>query len=263
MVLLRQLYKLTLVILLTAIKPAQAAPVYIPEASYRPVEREEARYDLIVNGLKIGHFFLWWEETPTTYKATFSMKTSGLVRFFRQQDRYAVTTGIIKRENGQVMLLPQHFSSESKTRRKTRLINITYDKEGNPVEVAVNPPDNPKTRPAVSSEGRNSAYDPLTGVQMLYAMAAEKKTDAAFSVFDGRRLTQILFGSATENPFACKACPLFSLSRKPLEGFDDGDLADYKKGDPPLRIIIDPAQSRLPASARADLSWGVLTAKRN
>lgn len=262
MVFYRYLYKLAIVILFLHSSIVEAAPIRIPEAEYRPVAHEEARYDIIVNGLKVGHFYLIWEEKDNTYKAAFLMKTSGLVRFFRQQNRSATTTGTIKREDGHVVFTPQHFHSESKTRRKTRVIDITYDSEGNPAEVLVTPPDNPKTRPPVSPEGQGGGYDPLTAVQMLYAYGASNQKQGNFSVFDGRRLTGIHFRPAHQNPFACKECPLFALTRKPLEGFSAGDLEDYEKGDPPLRVIIDPAKSRLPSSARADLSWGILTAKR-
>lgn len=234
----------------------------MPETLYKPVPHEEARYDLIANGLKVGHFFLWWEENGDKYKATFQLKTSGLVRFFKPQDRYIQTTGIIRRENGKVFFVPEELKSTSKSRRKTRTIDITYDEKGNVRSSTVTPPDNPKVRPVVSQAGKDAGYDAMTAFQMLFIAAADKKEKADFTVFDGRRLTKILLSPPAINPFSCRECPAYKVSREPVEGFDEDDLADYKKGDPPMRLIIDPTQSRFPAAARVDLSWGVLTAKR-
>ncbi|MFO1243532.1 MAG: DUF3108 domain-containing protein, partial [Rickettsiales bacterium] len=223
---------------------------------------EEARYDLIANGLKVGHFFLWWEEDGSTYKATFMLKTSGLVRFFKPQDRYAQTIGTIRRENGKVILLPKLFKATSKGRHKSRSIEIAYDEQGNVTASTVTPPDNPATRPAVSQQGKNAGYDALTAIQMLFAMASEMKSKSEFTVFDGRRLTRIHLAPPQVNPFVCQECPAYKISREPAEGFDADDLKDYQKGDPPVRVSIDPIKSRFPAAARVDVSWGVLTAKR-
>ena len=260
----RAFRKFCLVAFLLAPVPALAAPVSMPAEKYRPVKWEEVRYNLYANGLKVGHLILWWEEAGATYKATFSLKTSGLARFFKKQDRYAQTTGTLNQvEESTLELTPKHFHSRSLSKRKTRVIDIDYDEKGNAVKTVVTPPDNPAVRPPVSQHGKDGGLDPMTAFQVLFSAAVQNKPNDSVTIFDGRRLTRMMLSPAGQNPFKCKTCTVYSLTRQPVEGFDAGDIEDFKKGDPPMRVAIEPEASRFPYGARVDVPWGTLTAERD
>lgn len=254
--------KFCLMAFLLAPVPAVSAPLAMNAKLYRSVIREEVRYNLYATGVKVGHLTLWWEEQGSTYKATFSLKTAGLVRFFKKQDRYAQTLGRLNYAGERVILMPNHFHSTSRSKRKTRVIDIDYDEKGNVVKTVVTPPDNPAVRPLVSREGKNGGLDPMTAFQLLFSAAVQGRKNESATIFDGRRLTRMMLTPSEDNPFRCGTCTVYSLSRQPVEGFDAGDIEDFEKGDPPMRIAIDPALSRFPFGAQAKLTWGTLTAER-
>ncbi len=222
-----------------------------------PTETEKASYRIYYTGIPVGKLWFWWEANDEYYKITASVKTSGVVRLFNKQKRLAEVSG--KRDGSQ--FVPIHYHASVTYPHKQRSTDMAYDNHR--LQQVVNTPPNDLE---LNDAQKARALDPLSVMlQLLVFMREPPEAEELYAneIYDGKRL---LRGYAIPHHAPSTECLLpcrtYALYRKPLLGYDEDDLKNYRDGEPPLYLRHNPTVSHFPISLTAEAPLGTVVVKR-
>lgn len=183
-----------------------------PDEEYREKEfSEKAELDFIkryhIGYLTFDVADIYMEVKPlrvteeyTKYRTRIYSRTNGIVDYF--MGWLSHTVGYTRVYDDHV--IPERFRSKVKHKKKTRNIELVFDPSGKKfTKDKVTPPDNRRTRPAVTDEEKFGAYDPISGFFETRRLVKNAFKYANFNdkgfytftvpVYDGRRRTDFLF----------------------------------------------------------------------
>lgn len=250
-----RLYKLPLIILLFC-WPLTAFAALTPVSF-------TGQYGLYLSGLPIGTMKAGVNVKANGYDITAAVRTSGLVGMIarHRSDSSAEATGTdIDRMNVTYLV-------DSQTRNKKRTIRLVK-KNGKVTEEVINPPENRATRPEVASAMKDGTFDAISIVLKLRSLIEEwKKTgknQATIRLYDGRRLTDArvtIEGEKKLRKYGTNGVITLSIKRKPVAGFTQKELAQYRPDEPALTIYFSNDEKLIPLHLELPFTFGVLTAE--
>lgn len=254
-----------IIILLWAAMAAFPATAQVPELT--PLTYK-MRYEVTWNGIALGRVRIETKEDKFGYRMSVDSKTRGILNLFDPQRGVIIASGKVT-ERGEY--LPHSYASRALS-EEGRRTTIRYDKEGTIISRERTPPDDPKRRPVVPLADANTGRDPLTAFYMLrktmHRNIAFNVRDTVMRTYDGARLADFTFSVISR----ARVEPMNDgdkyvnaintiVTRKPLAGYKDKELAKHAKGDPSIHIYFSADEKFIPLMLDIDLPLGTLNIK--
>lgn len=220
-------------------------------------------YDFTLAGIPFGKADMVLTQTPTTYKASADVATTGIARVFVQHLSQTTSSG-----NGTNFHYDNvSYESRYETKRKPKHVQWKK-KDGRFVSELVEPADNRAIRPAVPENQKIAAYDPIAFALAMRSKLLEslKSGEKTFSVdmYDGRRLTRADFTANGEAVIKLggKSYPVYRLlaRRTAVSGFTKTELSRIDPNEPTLTIYFSHDEKMIPIRLEAPLMFGIVAA---
>jgi hypothetical protein len=236
--------------------PLCAAPAY---ADMPAAVNFKGIYEFSAASIIFGEFGIEAEQTPQHYNVITDVISTGLLKLFLNHTSHTVASGA-----GKDFAYPQHeYASHYQTKKKLKSAYMLYENSAL-VKHEIQPPEDPSKRTPVSAELKNSAADPLTLLLRMREQVFRKKENFSINVFDGRRMTQanfvlrgkqnLLIGDQTIAVIAV------DVSRKPLAGFTQSEMADLSANEPVLHMYFSDDAKLIPVRLEVTTWLGTLSA---
>ena len=190
----------------SAVLAAACALAAVPSAGLAAPEhlRLDLSYDVFVGGLHAGRLDAVIRLDPPKYAFDVHAKTLGLLEALVGWRMDSYSRGQLARER----VVPAEAGQKNRRRGRKRFVDIVFA-EGMPRVVRAKPESRADGRERVLPEARRGALDPIGGVlAIITALDAGGSCDAAFPVFDGRRLYDLAIrGEGSANLPASRYTP--------------------------------------------------------
>lgn len=223
----------------------------------------QLRYDVSWSGIALGRIRITVTEDMYGYKMSVDTKTKGIARLFDKTKGLAETTGKIAPEG----YVPQHYSSSSKDDEGGRTTTVTYESDGSIRARDRNPPDDPARRPPVPIEQASTGVDPITTFLKMrrgvHDHMEQNIRETEVMSYDGARLaqftTKVVSRASLESMDKHVNAINTVLTRRPIAGYKDKEIAKYEKGDPVVHIYYSADGRFIPLKADIKLSYGTIS----
>lgn len=250
----RCLFNIFLFFAITSSYPAAAE---LPPFDFKGV------YECKFSSMPIGRIGIEAEQSAGSYAITADIAAVGVARLFTRHSSHSTVSGGGEDFSYAEIVYETHY----RTKDKKRYVRMEQ-KDGDFTEEDVRPPDNRAVRPAVSTEAKKGAYDPLS-----FTMALRRKTWEAvqsdtphfsLNVYDGRRLMQVNAAVADRRVIRLGerkvATIRVAVRRKPMAGFTLSEMKDYDPEEPTLWIYYSDDGQFKPLYLEMGFLFGKLTA---
>ncbi|MDX2113160.1 MAG: DUF3108 domain-containing protein [Alphaproteobacteria bacterium] len=221
------------------------------------------QYGLYLSGLPIGTMKAGVDVRKDGYDITAAVRTSGLVGMIarhRSNSSASASGQNINRMNVTYLV-------DAQTRNKKRTIKLVKH-AGKVTEEVINPPENRASRPEVPAAMKDGTFDAISIVLKLRSLIEDWKKNgddtAIIRLYDGRRLSEAavtIHGEKKLRKYGEKAVIALSIKRKPLEGFTQKELSQYRPDEPALTIYFSNDDKLIPLHLELPFTFGTLTAE--
>lgn len=245
--------KLLPLIILFAL-PARAAEPAIPLDF-------SGHYDFAMGGITFGKLDINLSQKEASYNASADVATVGLAKVFVEHKSHTTSNG----KGSAYQYNDVTYESRYQTRKKPKYVKWVRV-NGQTSEQVVEPPDNRESRPAVDTEAKDSAVDPLqlaAAIRMKLAQAINGNRDFSVDYYDGRRLARLhfkLIGTKTIRLGENNEYEVYQVTgkREPLAGFTKKELSSMKN-DPSATLYF--TQDKLiPIRLELPMLFGIASA---
>jgi len=228
----RQLYKAISWLFLTAAGAAYAEPA--PDTLHFV-----GLYRFSWSGITLAGAELSIDTTRDTYALRLAASSQGIVNLFT---RHRSDTSASGRRAGN-RYFPAAYESHYWTKNKPRHLKLVFNSKGAITEETVEPPEDRTERAEVPHALKDGTIDPLTLLLALRAGHMPRVFDAK-RLWDGKAIEGHPIGLRTYNGNHM-AVP-YMLSRTPVAGFTQKEVAEYQRGEPPLTFYFSDDLRRIP-----------------
>lgn len=193
-------------------------------------QKDSAVFDISIRGISAATLSVSGASTATSYAASGTLKSSGILGFLKKIRYDAQVSGSLAKGH----FSPRRYLEKADTGKRQSEAVMTY-KGGVPQVKSYTPPRDPRPDD-ISPATQGGTVDPLTA---LYAVLRDVPQDRACKLkvflFDGRRRSQVVLsaGQAVDGGVTCKG------EYRRLEGFSAEDMAEKTRF--PFALTYGPA----------------------
>ena len=222
------------------------------------------KYNLYYGGLRTGYMLAEIRKQKNgVYRFEVRIKSTGILHWIT---KYRSTTVATFKVNKHGTVIPLHFFSDGKLRKRKRSTMLEYDASGDLIKEVITPPKKPGKRKDVPATLRAGALDPLTTAFFSrefikqFAERSDKKNDH-FSVktYDGKRLGDYEFTIRGHKKMQLHKKKFdtieMSFIRKPIMGFSKKEMKRLKK-EPIIHVFFQNDSALLPVRAEGNIPYG-------
>lgn len=182
-----------------------------------PVAAEEARFDLVLKGIKAGSLAWSGGVDGNSYAVSGVLKTSGLAAMLKKVSFSAKVSGAVS--NGR--FYPSSYAGNSNTGKRQSEAQMVY-KAGVP-QVVVNNPAREARPYDIDPAGQKGSVDTLTALYAtLRDVAPGDECKVSLKLFDGRRASQLV----TSSPRADGDKVVCAGEYRRIAGYSPEDMAE-------------------------------------
>lgn len=216
-------------------------------------------YYMTLAGIPVAKIWMAVEGKPDRFVYTASLKSRGMVRWFKKIKSLLVSEGVKTGHGWQALDVNIHSIYPDET-NETKL---QYSTDGLLLKRVLSHDDDPKYRPLVAEEKltRISTYgDAFFNIRDLsYQAVRQGKDRFVTQLYDGKRLMEITAKIEGEEVYELHDRPVptykLSLSRSYLAGFTEKEAKRYAEGEPPLYLFMR-KKDYLPIALEIELAFG-------
>ena len=220
--------------------------------------RKARWYRVYWGAITVGDLYVTLIPTAEGYGMRSAIRSKGIAKVV---SNWKSDSGATMRIQEDGKYVPIRFKTSFELRKRTRKIDIHWDKDWKVVKETNIPPENRHKRPAVPEEQKIGSFDPLTAVMQGRLLVREAilsgKREFFVPVYDGRRKSNIRFKiyGADKNGIIHT-----SFVEEAVSGYTNNELKEIAKNNPEFHVYLSP-KDLLPVAAKGQSLLGTARIK--